>query len=216
MRRLREVSSTCEDGFTLLELLVSLTLFAILMTALFGGLGLGTRVWEASDGGLEASDQLTAVHGFLHQRLEEALPVSEIGSDGPDRPLFSGEPERLQLASFMPASLGEGIFLLELTLRRRPEDDETRDLVLRWRPWPELPTRDISERVILDRVAGIRMSYFGRDDRGSTASWQDRWLNQSLLPSLIRVELQFPSGDRRQWRPLIVSPIVDEWYDTSY
>jgi prepilin-type N-terminal cleavage/methylation domain-containing protein len=38
-----------EHGFTLLELLVAITLLGLLMAALFGGLRLGARVWETAD-----------------------------------------------------------------------------------------------------------------------------------------------------------------------
>lgn len=205
-----------ERGFTLMELLIALTLFAVLMTALVGGLGFGARVWEKSDDRLEARSQLDIVHGFLRQRLEEALPASEVDEAARRQPLFSGEPERLRLASFMPDSLGEGIFLLELSLRRRPGDEETSDLILRWRPWPEASAQDVGERVILDDVDGLDIAYFGADEGQATATWRDRWQERPLLPALIRIDLQFSAGDGRRWRPLVVSPMVDEWYDTSY
>ena len=44
-----------ERGFTLLELLVAITLLGLLMAALFGGLRLGTRVWETADARLDSS-----------------------------------------------------------------------------------------------------------------------------------------------------------------
>ena len=207
-------------GFTLMELLVSLVLFGILLAAVFGGLRLGTRVWEASTERVEEGGRVLAVHRFLRQRLEEALPIIDNGSaldqgGALDQPVFSGQAGQLRLASSMPSSLGEGIFLLELELQGAAGNDGLGDLILRWRPWPLDPAVDASERVILDGIAGMTIGYFGARDRERAAAWHDRWQDQADLPDIVRVDLSFSDGDRRDWPALIVSPMVDEWYDTN-
>ena len=63
-----------ERGFTLLELLVAITLLGLLMAALLGGLRLGARVWETGEARLDASARVQIVQDFLRQRITEALP----------------------------------------------------------------------------------------------------------------------------------------------
>ena len=41
-------SAAAERGFTLIEILVAVMLLGLLMAALFGGVRLGVRAWEAS------------------------------------------------------------------------------------------------------------------------------------------------------------------------
>lgn len=203
-------------GFTLLELLIALTLFAILMTALLGGLRFGTRVFEASTDRLEDSDRLSAVRSFLRQRLEEVAPVNgAIEGASDDQPVFVGEPTRLRLASTMPESLGQGLFLLELSLQPNAGDDAG-DLHLRWRPWPGAAEGGIDERAILRNVAGLSMAYFAQAADDRAGGWRDSWSEPGRLPELIRIDLTFVDGDRRRWQPLIVSPMIDEWYDTFF
>jgi len=199
-------------GFTLMELLVALTLFGILMATVLGGLRLGTRVWEVSTDRLEHGGQVLAVHSLLRQRLEEALPIFVDGGES-RQPVFSGEARKLRLTSSMPASLGDGTFLLELNLETPAGG--AGDLVLRWHPWPVDPAAPAGERVILQDVAGITIGYFGKREREKAPAWHDQWQNQIDLPDLIRVDLAFADGDDRQWPALIVSPMVDEWHDTS-
>jgi general secretion pathway protein J len=201
-----------EAGFTLMELLVALTLLALLMTALLGGLRLGARVWEASGDRLEDNDRLAAVRGFLRRRLEDAAPVAE--ADTAARPLFLGEASSLRLASSMPASLGQGLFLLELALRPQADGGGS-DLVLRWRPWPEA-AESVGERALLDDVAGLTLAYFARAEDEPEGRWLDVWQEQRLLPELVRIDVRFPASDPRRWQPLIVSPRIDEWYDTAF
>jgi len=199
-----------------MELLVALTLMAILMTAMLGGLRLGARVWEVSSRNLEEGDRITAVRGFLRQRLEDVVPVIGEGDGGSDQSAFVGEPESLVLASSMPASLGEGLFLLNLALRPSSTEGQGSDLVVRWKPWPSPLSAEGEERMILDDVAGMTLTYYARSDEEPTGRWYPSWRGENLLPELIRVDLQFLPGDDRQWQPLIVSPMVDEWYDTGF
>ena len=202
-------------GFTLLEILIALTLFAILMAALFGGLRLGSRVWEVTSERLDQDSQILTLRRFLEQRLEEAVPV--IGGTGASggQIIFGGEPSRLRLVSTMPASLGDGFFFLEISIRQRSEQNRTGDLVLVWRPWPIDDAAGSGERIILDDLAALSISYYGRFDRDAQQRWHDQWENTQSLPELIQAKLDFPAGDQRQWRPLIVSPWIDEWYDTT-
>lgn len=203
-------------GFTLMELLVALTLLAILMAAMLGGLRLGARVWEASGSRLDNADQVLAVRRFLQQRLEDVIPVIGTDQAGSAQPAFIGEAESLRLASSMPISLGQGLFLLDLTLRPSEDADGGRNLVLGWIDFPAELADDRAERMILDDVAGMTIAYYARNDEDPVGRWYPSWRGRDLLPELIRVDLQFPPGDGRQWPPLIVSPMVDEWYDTGF
>lgn len=201
-----------DGGFTLIELLVALTLFSLLMTAVFGGLSFGARIWQRGGERLENVSQVQAVHRFLHQRLEDALPLD----DRRDRPLFKGERTGIRLASTMPESLGDGVFLLDLGLRARDGGAPIRDLILRWRPLEPSLSSEGGERVILEDVSELTIGYFGESRRAAARGWHGRWQNEPSLPELVRIDLQFPRGDPRRWLPFAASPMVDERYDPAF
>ena len=75
------------QGFTLLELLVAITLLGLLMAALLGGLRLGARVWETGEDRLDASARIQVVQDFLRQRLAEAR-----GSEASASPAIETDP----------------------------------------------------------------------------------------------------------------------------
>ncbi len=75
-----------DQGFTLLELLVAITLLGLLMAALFGGLRLGARVWETGETRLDASARVQIVQDFLRQRLAEAAAAGSGGARPRTRP----------------------------------------------------------------------------------------------------------------------------------
>ncbi|MGH6943464.1 MAG: prepilin-type N-terminal cleavage/methylation domain-containing protein [Geminicoccaceae bacterium] len=204
-------SRAAQRGFTLLELLVAITLLGLLMAALFGGLRLGARIWETSVTRLDASSRVQIVQGFLRQRLAEMLPVSVVVEEsGREAPWLRGAPDSLRFASLLPEHLGSGVYLMELALDDAGDVEKTRNLVLRWRPFePRAQTgAPAHERVLLERVSAIELAYFGALDPRAMPVWSRDWQGQSA-PRLIRLQVRVPAGDIRSWPELIVRRMVD-------
>lgn len=207
-----------ECGFTLLELLVAITLLGLLMVALFGGLGLGARVWEAADARLDANARIQIVQDFIRQRLAETLPLetvpAELADIGVSEPLFVGTFEAVGFATLLPENLGAGIYIMELALAASADPDGHHDLVLRWRPFePDdqaVTGLELEERVLLEKIEALELSYFGTKTPRQPPDWWPTWEGRLQLPQLIRVRIRFADQDDRRWPELIVRPMVDE------
>jgi general secretion pathway protein J len=193
-------------GFTLVEILVAITLLGLLMAALFGGVQLGVRAWEASEERLDESSRLTTVHGFLRERLAQAYLLDELA---PRADAFAGEPDRLSFVTLMPEHLGGGFQRMVLAVTAAAEGS---DLAVTW--WPAelddaaLDPDALRSRALLADVAELRLAYFGSVGRDQPAAWHEVWA-QPVLPQLVRVQLRFPDQDVRSWPDLIVRPMID-------
>ncbi|MCH8035911.1 MAG: prepilin-type N-terminal cleavage/methylation domain-containing protein [Proteobacteria bacterium] len=102
---MKKVANGRQRGFTLIEILIAMTLLGLLMAMLFGGLRLGTRAWEASDARSAELARLEAVHGFIRRALTGAYPLLRTETGGAKRRIaFTGGAEagvsRMGLASF--------------------------------------------------------------------------------------------------------------------
>ena len=120
-------------GFTLVELLVALTLLALLSALTFSGFRFGARAWERAGAHIDHAAEIQVVQAFLRVRLSEAAPVLEAG-ENPDRLIaFAGDAESLTFVTIMPTHLETGGYsTLALSLDRRGGGG---DLVLRWSPF---------------------------------------------------------------------------------
>lgn len=204
-------------GFTLLELLIAITLLGLLMAALFGGLRLGVRVWESSETRLDATARIQVVEDFLRQRLTQILPLAaQRGAPASHPvPLFQGEPSALRFPGMLPEHLGAGLYVMELALSDTDAADDTGDLVLRWQAFE--PTDDgaaalgeeVNERVLIERVASLELAYFGALDPRAEPEWLPEWPARADLPRLIRIVIRFPADDARRWPELVVRPMID-------
>ena len=202
-----------ERGFTLLELLIAMTLLGLIMMLLFGGLRFGTRAWETNSDRVEAISQIEISHHVIRRMLSQAYPLVD-----PDAMLdvtdgrgieFEGEAEGVAFAGLMPAHLGGGFHRFELLV---DDAGDTPRLVLRWRRIAYGGEDDGAagdEAVLIDRIAGARFSYFGPAEDGDVADWRAAWDDPARLPALVRLEIDFPDGDGRFWPDLVVAPRID-------
>jgi general secretion pathway protein J len=204
-----------QRGFTLLELLVAITLLGVLMAALFGALRLGARVWETGDARLDASARVQVVQDFLRQQLGQTMPLAAL-TDDPRASgvlVFVGANDGLRFVSLLPEHLGAGASLMELALRRPARSGEPSDLVLRMRPLDlgsdGLASSETEERVLIERIESLEVAYFGVGRADAAPVWWQEWQDQRSLPALVRMRVGFPPGDGRRWPELIVGLMVD-------
>jgi general secretion pathway protein J len=205
-------SSDPRAGFTLLELLVALTLLGLLMAAMFSGLQLGARAWEHGEERLDQSARLQVVQDFLRDRLVQAYPLEADDETGRSRLIFEGTSDSLRFVTLMPEHLARGFAEFILAV-----DDhfDAKRLIVRWRPFEpsgamlELADTEPQIKVLLEQIEDLEISYLGAPSRDVPADWYKQWLEATAMPELVRLHVSFPPGDQRHWPDLIVGPITD-------
>ena len=191
-----------DAGFTLVEMLVALTLLALAAGLMFEGLGSGQRLWAGEAARTARGESVEAAQAALRARIEQLRPVTRFAGsavfadiDGSDRRLaFTAPPADAQ----RPAAARR----YQLTL------SEQGDLVLGWAPAQVDAGAggDYTDQVLLRDVGGLVINYYGPDPTGRAPQWRSDWTQRATPPQLVKIMLAFRSGDRRVWPELIVHP----------
>jgi len=206
------------SGFTLVELLVALTLFALMSVLMFGGLRFGLRAWESGSERIDEAAQVELVQSLLRRGLSQArLPWLLVPEDEDRDTLsaFTGTPDAMRFVAPLPSHSGVGgLAVFQLSER---QNGEGASLALAWkifRPddFDSAAFDAGEERFLLEDIASIELAYYGRFDANLPPDWLDQWDGLLGLPQLIRVRVSFPPGDRRRWPDLVVAPRLYEPY----
>ena len=193
---------TGEQGLTLIELLLSLAILAVLTGFLAGGLSMARRAFDA-DRSSEIGSETNAAIQTISGLIGSALPVRV--NDGGQKVTirFVGRQEAL---SFVGLSEGR-------SLRGGPQKIMLRrsggELIVDFTALTGIQSKDTPESsptrvVALSGVREIRLGYFGRPDPAAAPAWHADWVRAELLPDLVSIRIEF-EDERRNEPPIIVA-----------
>jgi general secretion pathway protein J len=194
---MRATDRRAANGFTLLELLVAVTVLVLLSAVLGGGVRFGLAAWQAGERRADRMEEPAAVHALLRRQIESAYPLTR--RRGEPAVVFEGTRDRLRFVTTLPARLGVP-GLADVTLYR-----DGGALRLAWQPLGERVAA-AEAVVLLDGVEDLAFAYYGGPARTAPAEWRDDWAEAGFLPALVRVSLRLSGG--RPWPDLVAAPVV--------
>ncbi|WP_363352167.1 prepilin-type N-terminal cleavage/methylation domain-containing protein [Methylocystis echinoides] len=179
------------NGFTLLELLLAISLVALITASLMGGVNLGRRSWETSRAS-EALDEIESAARAVSSLVARSFLVhpeqTQRGQSEP-APVFLGAATfcRFVMLSEGGAQWG-GLILTEIGSEG---GDELAVWTKIYRPQEGLaPTRATMRKTVLLRgLAALEIAYFGAPQQDQSPAWSGGWRNAGALPTLVSVKI---------------------------
>lgn len=176
-------------GFTLVELLVTTSLMALVGGAAVAALSGGLRVWERAREAGTGQESLLITVSQLRRDLQNVRAFTPILFDGAyDRFTFATVDVEHPEASG-PREVGQRGYYL----------DEPRHALCRaYVPYRLMRRQRITDRCqgLLEGVTRVRVSYFGTDEDSGNTGWSQHW-HSNTPPTAVKAELTL-QPDRRQ------------------
>src|SRR5258706_6290672 len=118
------------SGFTLIEVVIAMTLLATIMVLLYSGLTFALRSWDAGDAnGRRVADRRLG-ENFLRREMTEMFPMRWKDATAV-KFAFEGERDHLRFGSSRPAGLSQGGLSLVRLDVQAGEEPRSRKLVMR-------------------------------------------------------------------------------------
>lgn len=186
------------NGFTLIEMLIAMTLMGIMVVLLFSSLRIAALTWNAGEDKIIQVNKKAVVYQFFKRHLTTIHPVlmpSTLTNNGEDGALpqlaFQGMPKSLLFVAKLPASaVRKGLQVFDISA----DTNNASRLMVGLTPYLQAQPGQPEKVVLLEDVRAFAFAYFGKKDDANGLGWYDDWTQIDHLPQLIRVRIQLDDG----------------------
>jgi general secretion pathway protein J len=191
------------NGFTLVEVLLALSIGAALLIVVFGGVRAGLAAWGRGEARAMALEHDRSLDQMLRRAVAGAFSYRggriQAGASGV---LFEGRPDSMTLVTAsppIPASLPIAFTAVHISR-------DERGLAVRQLALPSAEPVERAAAVLTDpAVLSLRLRYLGEE----ADAWIDRWETgkEDGLPRAVEIRLTTAIGGRVVEQPPVVVPI---------
>jgi general secretion pathway protein J len=207
-------SKSSVSGFTLVELLLAITLMSILLGLTYSGLRAATRSSERGEQLLAAGAELRVSHQFIRRQLNQMLPLPFAVTDDSEeiQIVFEGDANHIQYVAPMPGYLGTGgpqVQLIEIV------NGDNGDVMLQFSHslllgFFEDRLYDREPVILLEGVKSADFEFLGKDEEGELIDWAITWEQFDVLPVAVRLNIELSEELNLIWPELVAGVRVDE------
>ena len=193
-----------QQGFTLVEVVIALTIVATVLVVMFGGLRAGLTAWQRGDERAEVLERERSIVQIVTRSLGAAHPYMTSAQGGEAaRLLFEGAPDRLAfVTSAPPFPVAVPIAFTAVTLSK--DTGAAPGLAVRQKPLPNADPFDggLKPALVDGTVSDARFRYQKASDR----TWIETWdsVQEKALPLAVEITLTLVQAGRNVPQPPLV------------
>jgi general secretion pathway protein J len=179
------------QGFTLIEVLLAMTLLSVMMTLLFASLKICAESWEKGEKKIFEVSETAGVVNFFQRHLVMAKPLWNDFTQEERSFSFQGDRQSLQFVSSFPASAGRaGLQLFTVGWVNENRQNLIKVTIVPFYPVAEGDDWLTEEETLIKGVADFSLAYFGTEEGETENRWLDQWLERDHLPKLVRIRIK--------------------------
>lgn len=180
---------SCSRGFTLLELIISITILSLIAVIIGSGFRLGLKAWERGEEEAEAVQTMRVLSGLVFQQLKSAYPY-KIKIDDKNVVVFKGEPDSMIFVTTLSTPYPGGFKWVRYLHK---------DGALLYKEGM-LPDKELidnipgDEEILENDVDEVNFQYYSNDE----GEWKESWEFSDKLPGAVRAQISY-------FQPIVVN-----------
>lgn len=173
-------------GFTLLELIVSISLIGVIVLIISGAMRLGTRAFESSEKRIAHLERIRSSLNIIDSQIQSYIPLV-YKDDGEKKYYFSGDRETLSFSTNYSIWGGEKGYVIT-TYSVKSLDNGKQAL---FASETVVGRRNTVETVLTNPHDRIYFEYFLKDPTEVSGAWKDHWGNAPGIDGAEDVNLPY-------------------------
>ncbi len=169
------------QGFTLLELTISITLLGLIVLIIVGAMSLGYRSIESGEKKTIALERIRASFSMIDSQIQSHVPLT-YEQDGEIKYYFQGERELMRFSSNYSIWGGAKGYVITTYSVRQGENGKQ----ILYASENVAGLEGQRETVLLDNYERIYFEYFYKDPTEEEGSWKEQWSEDVLIPAKVR------------------------------
>ncbi len=176
------IRRTSVSGFTLLELIIALSILSMVIVLIGRGFHLGLNAWEKGESETRWTQRLRVLSGLMSQQLKSVYPY-RMEIDDEKVILFKGESDSVLFVTTLTDSLYGGFKWVRYSFR-----EETLMYKEGLLPDKELTGEISGDDEIMDtNIEEVKFEYYSPEEE----EWKESWDFGEDLPGAVRVKISY-------------------------
>ena len=206
------------DGFTLIELTITITLLGVISLIVAGGLRLGSRAWEKGEKKIGDTQSVGIILESIKRQISSALPYA-VKEDGKLSPFFFGDKKELNFISLTPLHTDQTMGIVHVIYLVSKDNDNLETLKYIEREIiskpPTIDSDSPEAETMQDLENGLQelsFEYAGLPENEDPIEWRQEWNSRetNCLPGVVKISMTI-RGEKQPFNIIIRLPAGSVW-----
>jgi general secretion pathway protein J len=192
-------------GFTLLELIISITLVAIIVLIISVAANLGYRSFNSGEKKMNAVERLRSSLTIIDAQIQSGVPLT-LEEGGVKQYYFAGEQDSLKFSTNYSIWGGQRGYVI-VNYRVDTDDRGKRTM---FASEYKVGMENQKETKLLEGFDEITFDYYKKDATEEEGEWITQWVGEEMMPIRIRINLVRGSNSLSYIMPVRVGGAIGE------
>lgn len=195
-------------GFTLVEVMITLTILGFILLMIFGVFRLGLSAWEKGEALKDDYQRVRITSQMISRQVKSIVPykIKTRKAEG-DYLAFEGKARSVKFVSALPLKVSQSQGLVYVIYEFQKNEKENGALLLYEqrvlnRDFMNETPREESGVLLMEHLAEVRFEYYREEDpqKNQMAEWVEEWNTQEKgeLPRAMRITFVSQKGEKSE------------------